>query len=1175
MSPKSKDLNKYQKKSDREHILDNPDTYIGSVELLDSDEFIHNSESNAIFKKNIKFNPGLYKLFDEGIVNCRDHAIRMQQLIANKIKKSKPVTYIDISIDSDGVITMENDGNGIDIAEHPEYKIWIPEMIFGHLRTSTNYDKDEKKIVGGKNGFGFKLVLIWSTWGYVETVDHIRGLKYKQEFHNNLETIDKPTITEVDKTTLPYTKVSFKPDYKRMLLTKGITPDILALLRRRVYDIAAVTSKTIKVKLDGKEIPIKNFQQYVNCVVGDNEVKYEQANDRWEYAVSLSSQEGEFYQLSFVNGIYTSKGGKHVEYIMNQITRKLIVYIKSKKKIDVKASSIKEQLALFLRCDIENPSFDSQTKDFMNTPITKFGSSCEVSDKFIEKIAKMGIMNAACALTEVKENKQQKKTDGTKSKSIRGIPKLIDANLAGSNKSHTCSLILCEGDSAKAGIVSGLSREDRNIIGVYPMKGKMLNIRGESVGKIGENKEINEIKQILGLEHGKVYTEADVKSKLRYGKIIFMTDQDLDGSHIKGLGINLFDAGWKSLISMNDFIGFMNTPILKAEKSNVIKEFYNEGEFELWKKENNPTGWRIKYYKGLGTSTGKEFKEYFEKKKIVTFKCSGDKSFEAIDMAFNKKRSDDRKTWLSKYNRESYLDTSKEEITYEEFIDNEFIHFSIADNARSIPGIDGVKTSIRKILFAAFKKNLSHEKGKEIKVAQFSGYVSEHSGYHHGEASLNSSIIGLAQNFLGTNNINLFRPLGQFGTRRLGGKDAASERYIFIQLNKLTRMIFRPEDEPILDYLHDDGTPVEPRFYVPIIPMSLINGCKGIGTGFSTEILPYNPMQIIQKLKLMLEKKDSNINILPYYSKFKGDIHELTFSKCDTKKYLIKGVYKKVNSNTINITELPVGLWTEDYKEYIEGLIDNKKRDSKILIKDFQEVSTDKHIDFTIEFYPGVLDEMMSKFMDIAPNCSEKVNELEKYLKLYTTVSTSNMHLFDREDHLKKFINIEEIIDDYFRLRLEYYEKRKLYMVERLKSELVTISNKARYINMTLDDKIDLRRKKTDEINDLLSKLNFDIDQACVSNVKDTKNKYNYLTKMPMDSVSQDNVEKLNKELENKEKELRELNGKLIQTLWLEELLELETEYLKFMDEVKRNQNDETKDLSSSKKKPAKLVIKK
>ena len=230
------------------------------------------------------------------------------------------------------------------------------------------------------------------------------------------------------------------------------------------------------------DIPIKTFQNYVDMYIGskdENKRVYEQSDERWEYALSISPTE-EFSQVSFVNGICTAKGGKHVEYIRDQIIRKLVKYILQKKKIEVKPNTIKEQLMLFLKCDIENPSFESQTKDFMSTPIGKFGSSCNVSDGFIEKIAKMGIMNAACALTEVKENKQQKKTDGTKSKSIRGIPKLIDANLAGSNKSHTCSLILCEGDSAKAGIVSGLSREDRNIIGVYPMKGKMLNIRGES-----------------------------------------------------------------------------------------------------------------------------------------------------------------------------------------------------------------------------------------------------------------------------------------------------------------------------------------------------------------------------------------------------------------------------------------------------------------------------------------------------------------------------------------------------------------------------------------------------------------------------------------------------------------------------------------------------------------------
>ena len=360
----------------------------------------------------------------------------------------------------------------------------------------------------------------------------------------------------------------------------------------------------------------------------------------------------EFCQVSFVNGIFTSKGGKHVEYITNQIVKKLQAFITKKKKVDVKPTSIKEQLMVFIRCDIENPAFDSQTKDCMNTAISNFGSTCTVSDKFIEKIAKMGVMDAACALTEVKENKAAKKTDGAKTRSIRGIPKLIDANFAGTDKSHLCTIIFCEGDSAKAGIVSGMSKEDRNYIGIYPMRGKLYNVRGEMQKKISDNKEIKEIKQILGLETGKSYTDKDVEKKLRYGKILFMTDQDLDGSHIKGLGLNLFESEWETLSKIDGFIGFMNTPILKAKKGNTELVFYNDGEYEQWKQSNNTNGWKIKYYKGLGTSTAKEFKEYFEKKKIVSFTHSGEESKNAIDMVFNKKRADDRKKWLENYDRE-------------------------------------------------------------------------------------------------------------------------------------------------------------------------------------------------------------------------------------------------------------------------------------------------------------------------------------------------------------------------------------------------------------------------------------------------------------------------------------------------------------------------------------------
>jgi DNA topoisomerase-2 len=1137
MSKMSSELStKYQQKTDKQHILDNPDTYIGSVEEIDSNVWVLNEEGNKIIEKNIKYIPGLFKLFDEGIVNCRDHVVRMSQAIANNIENSLPVTNIDISVQEDGTITMMNDGNGIDVAEHPEHKIWIPEMIFGHLRTSTNYDKNEKKIVGGKNGFGFKLVLIWSSYGSVETVDHIRGLKYKQEFKNNLDEICKPSITKCK--TKPYTKITFRPDYKRYGI-EGLTPDVISLLKKRVYDVAAITDKNLKVKYNSSLIPIKNFQQYIDMYIGDKSVSprvYEEPNDRWEFAVSLSPTH-EFIQISFVNGIHTSKGGKHVEYILNQITKKLIEYIEKKKKTKVNPNSIKEQIVLFIRCDIENPAFDSQTKDYMNTPSSKFGSKCDVSDKFIEKIAKMGIMDAACALTEIKENKAAKKTDGTKSKSIRGIPKLTDANWAGTEKSKDCMIIFCEGDSAKAGIISGLSSEDRNIIGVYPMKGKILNVRGENIKKISENKEITEIKKILGLETGKEYkTIEDVFKHLRYGKVLFMTDQDLDGSHIKGLGINLFQSEWATLAEIPGFIGFMNTPILKAKKGSQELEFYNDGEYEHWKEENDNKGWKVKYYKGLGTSTGKEFREYFQKKKIVSFEHSNE-SNNAIDMVFNKKRADDRKDWLANYDRKLYLNTNNTSVSYEEFINKELIHFSKYDCDRSIPNImDGLKISLRKILFAAFKKNLT----AEIKVAQFSGYVSEHSGYHHGEASLNGAIVGMAQNFVGSNNINLLLPNGQFGTRMQGGKDSASERYIFTMLNKITRNIFNPADDNILKYLNDDGMSIEPIFYAPIIPMILVNGSKGIGTGFSTDIMCYNPLEIINYLRHKLcndEEELQKIEFVPYYEGFKGDI-----SKIGEGKFLIKGIYEKIGPDKIKVTELPVGFWTEDFKELLETLIEpgNDKEGKKIQssVKDYDDMSKDTNIDFTITFAKGKLNELEET------KAEHGCNGLQKLLKLYSTNSTTNMHLFNAEDKLKKYDNVNDIIDDYYKTRYEMYQTRKDYMILALERELLLLSNKAKYIVENLEGTIDLRKKKKEEVIKMLKDKQY--------NIIDDDKEYKYLTKMTMDSVTEENVEKLFKEKGEKEKELETIKTTSINQMWSSELDNLKSLYIEYKESRQR-----------------------
>jgi DNA topoisomerase-2 len=1127
---------KYQQKTDKQHILDNPDTYIGSIEKIDSEQWVISDNGEKIQVETIDdYIPGLFKLFDEGIVNCRDHVIRMQQAVASGQENALPVSYIDISIGDDGTIVMTNDGNGIDVAEHPEYKVWIPELIFGHLRTSTNYDKTEKKIVGGKNGFGFKLVLIWSTYGSVETVDHIRGLKYVQEFKNNLDNIGKPIITKCK--TKPYTKITFKPDYARLGLS-GLSPAMIQLLKKRVYDISAVTDKSLKVKYNQQLVPVKNFQQYIDLYIGakgDALRVYEEEGVRWEYAVALSPSH-EFVQVSFVNGIYTSKGGKHVEYILNQITRKLIAFIEKKKKVTVNQNSIKEQLILFIRCDIENPAFDSQTKDFMNTPSSKFGSSCSVSDKFIEKVAKMGVMDAACAINDVKETKAAKKTDGTKSKNIRGIPKLIDANWAGTEKSSECMIILCEGDSAKAGIVSGLSSEDRNNIGVYPLKGKLLNVRGESVKKIGENKEISEIKKILGLVTGESYTSlSEINKKLRYGKVLFMTDQDLDGSHIKGLCINLFHSEWPTLALIPGFIGFMNTPILKARKGSQELVFYNDGEYEDWKEANDAKGWKIKYYKGLGTSTGKEFREYFEKKKVIGFESKGKSSDEAIDMVFNKKRADDRKDWLEAYDRNKHLSTSQDMVTYDDFIEREFIHFSKYDCDRSIPNLmDGHKTSQRKIFFSALKKNLT----TEIKVAQFSGYVSEHSGYHHGEASLNAAIVGMAQNFVGSNNINLFMPNGQFGTRLQGGKDSASERYIFTQLSKISRKIFIEADDHILQYLDDDGLPVEPVYYAPIIPMVLVNGCKGIGTGFSTEIMCYNPMEIMAYLKAKLQNtvEQSVFEFAPYYDGFTGQT-----IKVDDHKYMFKGIYKKVATDKIQVTELPVGFWTDDFKELLESLTETTDKDGKKIVpvvKDYDDMSKDTSVDFTITLTKGKLEELESKTYE------NGTNELEKTFKLFTTGSLRNMHLFDADEQLKKYDSISQIIDDYYEKRLTMYQDRKDYLVEALTAELLLLSNKARYIKENLDGTIDLRFKKKEAVIEMLESKGYD--------VIDDDEDYKYLTKMPMDSVTEENVAKLEKERGTKEAELKKVQETSVQEMWTYELDDLAQEFVKFKEEKER-----------------------
>lgn len=1141
----------YQRKTDREHVLDKPDTYIGSVErAVIYDYTVH--ADGCIRASQFECVPGLYKLFDEGIVNCYDHSVKNMDM-----PPPAAVTKIDVTCNrTTGEIEFRNDGDGIDVRMHPKEQIWIPELMFAHLRTSTNYDDSKNRITGGKNGFGIKLAFIWSTHGSIETVDAKQGLRYVQEFTDHLTVIGDPVITKC--AAKPYTRIRFTPDYARFGLQCGLSEAMVALFHRRAFDIAAVTNGRVKVTFNGAPAPfvstktISQFERYVDKYalhsdvdeINDDSPKkalvkvYERANDRWEYAVVRSA--GEFRAVSFVNSVYTSKGGKHVDFVMNKIVKKVTAYIFDKKKVHVKPASVKEQIMLFLRCDIENPAFDSQTKDCLTTPTTMFGKQWEVSDAFAKNVAlKLDVMSEACAVTAAKEGRavieKAKRTDGAKTTRLRDVTKLVDANWAGGPRSSECVLLLCEGDSAKAGVISGLSREDRNSIGVYPMKGKIRNVRDSTLDKVSDNKEISEIKKIIGLETDRSYTIEDVRKRLRYGKVVFMTDQDLDGSHIKGLGINMFHSLWPSLTRIPGFISYMNTPILKARKGKAAERaFYSIGEFEHWKAaEGNVDAWTIKYYKGLGTSTGREFAEYLANRKFIEFVYTQDRSDEAIDLVFNKKRASCRKNWLSQYDREKYLDASVGDVTYERFFDEEFMHFSKYDCERNLPNVvDGLKTSQRKIMFAAFKKNLTHE----IKVAQFSGYVSEHSAYHHGEASLNSTIVGMAQTFVGSNNINLLEPNGQFGTRLRGGKDSASERYIFTQLNPITRSIFRVEDHGILNYLKDDDLDIQPVYYIPVIPMILANGSEGIGTAYSTNIPAFNVVHVIDYIEALVQNKPADelrlMPIEPYFEGFLGQIEPYYIEHSSSENYVLRARYTWLDDYNIHITELPVGVWLDTYKESLEDKISKG-----IVLSDFTDMSTDTLVDITIHLRDGA--RSSEKHLSLGSGKDGQpvfVTSLEKSLELYKTIHTNNMNAFDENERLRRYNTPHDIADAFFGVRLRAYEERRAHHLDILEREAARLSNKARFIIEQLDGRFSLYRMNAADVSELLMQRGFDrIDGG-----------FSYLVKMGIENYITEKADELLKQRDNKLAECTAIRGTSARTIWMVELQALRGAYTAF-----------------------------
>lgn len=1096
---------KYTKMEQRDHVLARPDMYIGSTRRIAEELWVWDASSNAMVQRTVTYSPGLYKIFDEVLVNAADNYQRDPSMKVIKVEINQ----------STGTISVHNDGHGIPIEIHKKHKMYVPEMIFGELLTGSSFDDSEAKVTGGRNGLGAKLANIYSSEFVVEA--RCEGKQFKQNFYENMSRRSSPSISAAS--GADFTKISFRPDFKRFDGMERLDDDIFALMAKRVIDVAGCNSK-LNVYLNGAKVDIRSFKDYVSLyfktkdeserpdIIGPEIICDSTGRKRWEVAFAVSSTE--FQQVSFVNSIWTIRGGTHVNAVVKKISDHVTPIIKKKNKgTEVKPTMIQNSMFLFINSLIVNPEFDSQTKETLKSKQTTWGTKPELPDAFLTKVAtKSGMIEQILLWNQSKSAQALKTSTAGKKRGRLGISKLTEANMAATSKADRCTLIITEGDSAKGLALAGLSVVGRDYYGIFPLRGKVLNVRDASVQKVVANEELNMIKKTMGLQHDKHY---DSVQGLRYGRIMIMTDQDHDGSHIKGLFINFIHHYWPSLLRVPGFLCEFVTPIVKATKGERTHAFFTIPQYQEWCAANNTRGWTIKYYKGLGTSEPAEMQEYFGDlpKHKKDFRYIGPEDDSAIQLAFAKANADQRKEWLASYQPGTHLDQSLTKIPYHEFINKELILFSLEDCERSIASMmDGFKPGQRKITFACFKRNL---KG-EIKIAQLAGYVLEHCAYHHGEVSLYSTMIGMAQNFVGSNNLNLLEPVGNFGSRDQGGKDAAAARYIFTTLSPLTRYIFHPDDDDVLDYLEDEGMRIEPKWYAPIIPMVLVNGNAGIGTGWSSFVPNYNPRDVVANLRRLINNEETEA-MHPWYRGFQGTIESDEKQKG---RYECSGVWRRIDDEWIEVTELPIGTWTQSYKNALEEMIlaneaadkkakqeekkieakkkkqqkseedafddeefgSKKKRGKKagadddgdkeagerttfsgITIKDFKEYHTTTRVHFTIQ----------------SPDFASMSDEaIEKTMKLRSKISITNMHLFDAEGRIKKYPSAEDILKDFFITRVAMYEKRKNHLVDQIGRDMKVLDNKMRFIKEVIEKTLVVSNRKKTELFAELRKKGYD-----------------------------------------------------------------------------------------------------
>lgn len=963
----------FQSLTDVEHVLKRPEVYGGQLGK-EKREFVIDGNLQEF-----EISPMLYKMVDEAIVNAVDNFTR-----------GNGTTKVYLSMTKSGLITILNNGKGVPVEIHENGK-WTPEMVFFHLRSGQNFEDGKGREVGGKNGYGIKLAAIFSKWFELETVDKARCLKYKQRYTNNMREACKRKVTKTQKND--YTKITFQVDLEKFNMVE-IPYAMFKIIHRRMKDIASLG---IKTKFNDEDIDIKNFKQYADQIqpIATMEIP------KWKCAIGLGDG-----NLCFMNNVYNVEEGTHLYMFTDKVYEKLM------KKTEFKKKKIpKYKLFMELQCIIftsqSDPTFNSQMKDRCTLYGSKYSNPLHIPDAFITKMMKHpDFVSLIDKIYKQTQSRLDRKSQGKLSKFIN-VSKCQDATKAGTKESDKCTLILTEGDSAMRLAQAGLSVIGNKYYGCYPLKGKILNGFKCTNEEWRKNAQVKDIIQILGLR-----PETKDTSKLRYRHVLIMADQDTDGFHIRGLVMAFFASHYPDLMKVEGFLQVMKTPLIKAFKGQTeVAEFFDQETCNSYR--NQYPSYTYKYYKGLGTSTAAEAKVYFKYLRRYVFNMTG--NHVSITNAFG--ANVEHKLYRKELSKQ--VPMQGDGITYDHYVKGPFNQFVHDSNVRAIPCVvDGMKPSQRKVLWTCIKKVK-----KEIRISSLAGLVTQFTHYHHGEASICQTAIRMAQDFVGSNNINLLKPKGQFGTRHSNGKDAAAPRYIFTECMPIVPLIFPLEDYPVYELCNVDGLEAEPVCMVPIIPMLLVNGGMGMGTGWSCNIPPHNVRDVINNTKRFIYEHHLQ----------KMSVFVKGFTGVIGKTY--NGKYTNDN-NVITISELPPGFDTSKFKEKL------LKLNGKVV-----ENHTDEKVFFEIQ---GIDETKIKKLLS-----SPVANVWYAY-----------------EDTVIP-VNQQSVIEKHGKSRVKLYEKRKAYQIKQWEQEILGLENKIRFIIDVHSNRINLRDP---HVENKMLELNHSID---------------------------------------------------------------------------------------------------